>query len=1332
MRKARKIVSIIVTLCFLLTLVPAGAFAAPKDTETPFDDVQTTDWFYDTVQYVYDEGLMAGTGDRIFSPQQTTTRGMIVTILHRMAGSPEAETQDFTDVDPDAWYAPAINWSIESGVGAGYGGGLFGPDDAITREQMASFLYRYAELKDYDVTAVGDLNDFADASAVSDWAEDVMSWAVGADLFAGRDNNQLAPQGLTTRAEAATILMRYCENIVGTSAEEPSDEPSDDPSTEPDTPDVDDPSEDNPSVDPTPDDPDEPSTEPDNPSTEPEDPEEPDDDGEPGEISYTAPKAENIDTGKLEYNDQSFDAQYVDNQLIVVFKDDVSQQDIEDVTEEYGATIVGVIETLGMYQWQFSDGKTLEQLNALLAQLKELPSIKDAYLNTIVEIETQSSWYYPMDKWDIQESDDPDAAIWDELHPDGNNWGVEAINAPSAWQMLINKYGSIDAIPSIHAGIIDSYVDMTHPDLDVNTVYWYQNGFNIFKEDQTYNTVAENAAAVADDEPKKYENLVHGTHVMGILGATINNNTFNQNDEALRDGGINGVALNAELYAASIGDDVLNKTYNSFGSASALANLIENSGCKVINYSMGSTNTLLALFESQFVSDVLKGFLDKGKDFVIVTAACNEPENDAEFGSYFNCITDEKVKSRIIVVGNAEQSGSGFSLNEGQSGGDRVDVLAPGTNIYSTVSPNAKHSSNNHYRLLEGTSMAAPHVSGTAALVWAADPNLKGDQVKQIIVDSANIYVDGAIQQSMVNAAYAVAVALGEEYVVTGSCGENMSWALDVDGNLTIEGTGDMAWDTTLTPWYRYREDIKTITIGDGINSICDDAFLGCRFTTEVTLGKDIQSIGSQAFMGLLDLKKITIPENVTSIGEKAIGYKNTESKEDNFMIYGYSDSAAERYADQNDILFSDLESGGELNPPDESDDPDNPETGDSVFADGSGTEEDPYQVATAEQLNAVRDNPNAYYIQVKDISLEEYSHWNPIEDFYGGYNGNNKVISDLTITKMSNPGNAHYSAIGLFETARGAEIKNINLINVDIRVEAWTSTMLLDVGAIVGNFAGKVTIDNCHVRSGSIYYLVDTTLPKNTSVYIGGVAGKIYGVYNCSNNANITIDLPDALKDESTDSGRNVVCGGIAGSISGLGDGAKYCINNGEINADIFYYGIWCGGITGSSHDVPIDYCINNGDIYVESQELSKQEECSLGGITGIQVNNKLSNCINYGVINAEISEPSKNSSIYSGGIIGSADNISSCFNLTETMDINVSVDGTTETNMENIKRISGELDDSSLCTEAYSVDTLLNGQKATAECTTTERNGQTLSEEEMNEKIQYILEALGLDQTA
>lgn len=233
MKKVRKFVSIIVTLCFLLTLVPAGAFAAPTETDTPFNDVQSSDWFHEPVQYVYDEGLMAGTGDRIFSPQQTTTRGMIVTILHRMAGSPNAAAQDFTDVDADAWYAEAINWSIESGVGAGYGGGLFGPDDAITREQMASFLYRYAELKGYDVSAVGDLDDFADASEVSNWAEDVMSWAVGADLFAGRDNNNLAPQGLTTRAEAATILMRYCENIVGTSAEDPSDDPSDDPVEEP-------------------------------------------------------------------------------------------------------------------------------------------------------------------------------------------------------------------------------------------------------------------------------------------------------------------------------------------------------------------------------------------------------------------------------------------------------------------------------------------------------------------------------------------------------------------------------------------------------------------------------------------------------------------------------------------------------------------------------------------------------------------------------------------------------------------------------------------------------------------------------------------------------------------------------------------------------------------------------------------------------------------------------------------------------------------------------------------------------------------------------------------
>ena len=157
---------------------------------------------------------MNGTGETTFGPDETTTRGMIVTILYRMEGEPETEAADFTDVNADAYYADAVAWANANGIVTGYGDGLFGPEDTITREQMAAILYRYAQYKGYDVTTGGmALNEYTDASQISEYAVTAMQWANEQGLITGSTSTTLEPQGNAIRAEAATILMRFCEDV---------------------------------------------------------------------------------------------------------------------------------------------------------------------------------------------------------------------------------------------------------------------------------------------------------------------------------------------------------------------------------------------------------------------------------------------------------------------------------------------------------------------------------------------------------------------------------------------------------------------------------------------------------------------------------------------------------------------------------------------------------------------------------------------------------------------------------------------------------------------------------------------------------------------------------------------------------------------------------------------------------------------------------------------------------------------------------------------------------------------------------------------------------------
>lgn len=186
-------------------------------TTAPYTDASPDSWYASAVRYTYDNGLMNGTGEYSFEPESSMTRAMLVTVLWRYAGQPQAAANPFTDVPGGEWYTQAVAWAAENGVVNGIGGGKFDPNGRVTREQAAAILFRYAQKVGAASAERADLSGFPDANAVSDYASDAMRWVVaegiigGSREYDGRD--WLKPQGSATRAQVAAILMRYIENV---------------------------------------------------------------------------------------------------------------------------------------------------------------------------------------------------------------------------------------------------------------------------------------------------------------------------------------------------------------------------------------------------------------------------------------------------------------------------------------------------------------------------------------------------------------------------------------------------------------------------------------------------------------------------------------------------------------------------------------------------------------------------------------------------------------------------------------------------------------------------------------------------------------------------------------------------------------------------------------------------------------------------------------------------------------------------------------------------------------------------------------------------------------
>lgn len=191
------------------TFTKADSEDAPKFS---FIDVSTGDWFAPAVDYVSAKGMMNGSNG-YFSPYDSLTRGMIAQILYNLEGGTGSFAIAYPDVSASDWYANAVSWVSANGIMSGYGSGLFGANDSVTREQLALTLYSYAKVKGYNTSASAELTAFADGASTSEWAKPAMQWAVANGLFSGKTGNRLDPQGTATRAEVASILMRFCETI---------------------------------------------------------------------------------------------------------------------------------------------------------------------------------------------------------------------------------------------------------------------------------------------------------------------------------------------------------------------------------------------------------------------------------------------------------------------------------------------------------------------------------------------------------------------------------------------------------------------------------------------------------------------------------------------------------------------------------------------------------------------------------------------------------------------------------------------------------------------------------------------------------------------------------------------------------------------------------------------------------------------------------------------------------------------------------------------------------------------------------------------------------------
>ena len=450
------------------------------------------------------------------------------------------------------------------------------------------------------------------------------------------------------------------------------------------------------------------------------------------EILNEVGKIEPIDPEKI-VEDPETGIDVVKDQILIVFKEGVSQETVDKKIASLNGEIIGYIAGMHDYQVRINGISSIEQLKEIEEKLNNDSDVESVILNYMMYGVSRT----PNDKWFV---DKHSGDIWDEDNPYGYNWGVEAIKVPSAWEYN-------DEMGSIRIGVVDVGFDINHEDLQIPKDYLMSARCELTKTKKSYQD--------------------HGTHVTGTIGAISNNNA-----------GITGIVWNRELYLWQLGTiQDLNYT-QIFDIKMGIEWLLKND-VKVINLSLGANwkanygrvpvdggafeNTFI-IKASNYWTPFINKMVNKYGDFILVQAAGND-NIDTKWNGILTSVNDNELRKRIIIVGALEnvekkylffikaKKHLKYKYADFSNYGELIDVAAPGVEIYSTVSNNGYDSKD-----WSGTSMAAPHVTGVAAMVWAINPDLTPEQVKEIVVSTADRPVKGPYGRyyNIVNAEKAV------------------------------------------------------------------------------------------------------------------------------------------------------------------------------------------------------------------------------------------------------------------------------------------------------------------------------------------------------------------------------------------------------------------------------------------------------------------------------------------------------------------------------------------------------------------------------------------------